>query len=120
MERARDLAKLSLKKNVSYFLLGIFFIYISNAIPKVPHTLPAPTPLPTHSHFLALVFQLISLKKKKNVSITSLYSRFSGPCRKGGGVCVKVRKQGLLYKTGLTHISTHRDGGCVLRACMGL
>jgi hypothetical protein len=37
------------------FLLGIFFIYISNAIPKVPQTLP-PTPLPTHSHFLALSF----------------------------------------------------------------
>jgi hypothetical protein len=35
------------------FLLGIFLIYISNAIPKVPHTLP-PTPLLTHSHFLAL------------------------------------------------------------------
>jgi hypothetical protein len=30
------------------FLLGIFLIYISNAIPKVPHTLPhSPThPLP--------------------------------------------------------------------------
>jgi hypothetical protein len=43
---------------IFYFLmllLGIFLIYISNAIPKVPHTLP-PTPLPTHSHFLALVF----------------------------------------------------------------
>jgi hypothetical protein len=25
--------------------LGIFFIYISNAIPKVPHTLPHPLPL---------------------------------------------------------------------------
>jgi hypothetical protein len=37
------------------FLLGIFLIYISNAIPKVPHTLP-PTPLPTHSHVLALTF----------------------------------------------------------------
>jgi hypothetical protein len=37
------------------FLLGIFLIYISKAIPKVPHTLP-PTPLPTHSHFLVLVF----------------------------------------------------------------
>jgi hypothetical protein len=35
----------------SFLKLGIFFIYISNAIPKVPHTLP-PTPLPTHSHFL--------------------------------------------------------------------
>jgi hypothetical protein len=28
------------------FLLGIFFIYISNAIPKVPHTLPPPLPYP--------------------------------------------------------------------------
>jgi hypothetical protein len=37
------------------FLLGIFFIHISSAIPKVPHTLP-PTPLPTLSHFLALAF----------------------------------------------------------------
>ena len=37
------------------FKLGIFFIYISSAIPKVPHTHPS-TPLPTHSHFLALVF----------------------------------------------------------------
>ena len=39
------------------FLIDIFFIYISNAILKVPYTLP---PLPcspfTHSHFLALVF----------------------------------------------------------------
>ena len=38
------------------FLLGIVFIYISNAIPKVPHTLPCPTLLPTRSHFLALAF----------------------------------------------------------------
>jgi hypothetical protein len=38
------------------FKLGIFFVYISNAIPKVPHTLSPPTPLPTHSHFLALEF----------------------------------------------------------------
>jgi hypothetical protein len=37
------------------YLFGIFFIYISNAIPKVTHNLP-PTPLPTHSHFLALAF----------------------------------------------------------------
>jgi hypothetical protein len=29
------------------FLLGIFLIYISNAIPKVPHTLPPPHS-PTH------------------------------------------------------------------------
>ena len=40
------------KKFFHTFLLGIFFIYISNAIPKVPHA--PPTPLPTHSHFLAL------------------------------------------------------------------
>jgi hypothetical protein len=38
------------------FLLDIFFIYISNAIPKVPYTLPRPSLLPTHSHFLALAF----------------------------------------------------------------
>jgi hypothetical protein len=30
------------------FLLDIFFIYISNAIPKVPYTLPPPC-YPTHS-----------------------------------------------------------------------
>ena len=29
----------------SFFLLGIYFTYISNAIPKVPHTLPHPLPL---------------------------------------------------------------------------
>jgi hypothetical protein len=29
-----------------FILLGIFFIYISSAIPKVPHTLPAPLPYP--------------------------------------------------------------------------
>jgi hypothetical protein len=40
----------------SIFLLDIFFIYISNAIPKVPYSLPCPAPLPTHSHFLALAF----------------------------------------------------------------
>jgi hypothetical protein len=28
------------------FLLGIYFIYISNAIPKVPHMLPYPLPPP--------------------------------------------------------------------------
>jgi hypothetical protein len=30
-----------------YFLLDIFFIYISNAIPKAPYTLPPPCS-PTH------------------------------------------------------------------------
>jgi hypothetical protein len=33
-----------------FYLLRIFLNDISNAIPKVPHTLP-PTSLPTHSHF---------------------------------------------------------------------
>ena len=41
---------------VLFFLLCIFLNYISNAIPKVSHSLPSPTPLPTHSHFLALAF----------------------------------------------------------------
>jgi hypothetical protein len=42
----------------NYILLGVFFIYISNAIPKVSHNLPPSphTPLPTNSHFLALAF----------------------------------------------------------------
>jgi hypothetical protein len=30
----------------SFLLLGIYFIYISSAIPKVPHTLPHPLPHP--------------------------------------------------------------------------
>jgi hypothetical protein len=38
-----------------FFLLHIFLNYISNAIPKVTHP-PTHTPLPTHSHFLALAF----------------------------------------------------------------
>jgi hypothetical protein len=42
-------------KETKFFLLCIFLNYISNAIPKIPHTL-SPTPIPTHSHFLALVF----------------------------------------------------------------
>jgi hypothetical protein len=49
--------RLNLRKLIFFFfkiLLDISFIYISNAILKVSYTLPAPTPLPTHSHFLAL------------------------------------------------------------------
>jgi hypothetical protein len=38
------------------YLLDIFFIYISNAIPKVPYTLSCPAPLHTNPHFLALAF----------------------------------------------------------------
>jgi hypothetical protein len=38
------------------FLLHIFLNYISNAIPKVPHTLPPPLPYPPIPIFLALAF----------------------------------------------------------------
>jgi hypothetical protein len=38
------------------FLLDIFFIYISNAIPKLPIPSPCHAPQPTHSRFLALAF----------------------------------------------------------------
>ena len=37
--------------SIDIFLLDIFFIYISNAIPKVPYTLPRPCS-PTHSLLL--------------------------------------------------------------------
>jgi hypothetical protein len=37
----------AVKSTYSFFLLDTFFIYISNAIPKVPYTLP-PTCSPTH------------------------------------------------------------------------
>jgi hypothetical protein len=33
-------------KDAEHFLLDIFFIYISNAILKVPYTLPPPRPAP--------------------------------------------------------------------------
>jgi hypothetical protein len=38
-----------------FILLGIFLVYIFNAIPKLPHTHPS-NPLPSHSPFLALAF----------------------------------------------------------------
>jgi hypothetical protein len=44
------------------FLLGIFLVYIFNAIPKVPHIHP-PNPLPTHSPFLALAFPCTGASK---------------------------------------------------------
>jgi hypothetical protein len=40
----------------SIFLLDIFFIYISNVIPKAPYTHHHPAPQLTHSWFLALAF----------------------------------------------------------------
>jgi hypothetical protein len=44
----------------------VFFIYISNAIPKVPHTLP------THSHFLALVFPCTEAYNVSSVPVLSI------------------------------------------------
>jgi hypothetical protein len=56
------------------FLLNIFFIYISSAIPKVPYTLPRPAPLPTHSHLLALAFPCTGAYKVCNTKGSSLPS----------------------------------------------
>jgi hypothetical protein len=50
----------------NYFLkLGIFFIYISNATPKVPQTHPS-TLLPSHSHFMTLAFPCTEAYKVSN------------------------------------------------------
>jgi hypothetical protein len=50
------------------FLLGIFLIYISNAIPKVPHTLPPQLP------YITLVFWDEPLKGiKELLSLLSLF-----------------------------------------------
>jgi hypothetical protein len=54
-----------------HFKLDIFLIYISNAIPKAPYTLPPPAPQPNHSHFLALAFPCTGaydLQKTKGLS----------------------------------------------------
>jgi hypothetical protein len=60
-EKRQDACSESQRIKAAYFLflfffkLGIFLVYISNAIPKVPHT-QTPQPLPTHSPFLSLEF----------------------------------------------------------------
>ena len=50
----------------SYFLLDIFFIYISNAIPKVSYTLPLPCfqtdPLPLPDPGIPLYWGIESLQ----------------------------------------------------------
>jgi hypothetical protein len=54
-----------------FFLLNIFFIYISNAIQKVPYTLPCPAPQPTYCCSLALAFTFsgtYNLRKTKGLS----------------------------------------------------
>jgi hypothetical protein len=60
------------QNKVISFLLDIFFIYISNAIPKAPYTPPCPAPQPTHFHFLALAFSCTGaydLCKTKGLSL---------------------------------------------------
>jgi hypothetical protein len=55
------------------FLLDIFFIYISNAIPKVPHTIPhtpRPAPLP--------IFLKVKLKDHLQPKFYRFSSRNSG------------------------------------------
>jgi hypothetical protein len=56
------LFQMNLPIALSFFLLGIFLVYIINAIPKVRYTHP-PNPLPTHSPFLALGFPCIGAYK---------------------------------------------------------
>jgi hypothetical protein len=67
------------------FLLDIFFIYISNAIPKVPYTLPMPC-FPTHPLLLSgpgvplywaykvckAIAKHMKLKKKEDQSVNTL------------------------------------------------
>jgi hypothetical protein len=48
---------------LSFFKLGIYFIYISNAISKVPHTLPQPLPHPLTPTALQ---RIITEKKQTN------------------------------------------------------
>jgi hypothetical protein len=52
-----------------YFLLDIFFIYISNAIPKVPYTLPLPCsptyPLPLLGPGIPLNWGILSLQNQE-------------------------------------------------------
>jgi hypothetical protein len=55
----------------SFFFLDIFFIYISNAIPKAPIPSPCPASQPTYSCFLALAFPCTGpydLRKTKDLS----------------------------------------------------
>jgi hypothetical protein len=54
------------------FLLGIFLIYVSNAIPKVPHTLPHLPCSPTHPlpHFGPGLAIYILGKEKSNTGET--------------------------------------------------
>jgi hypothetical protein len=54
-----------------FFKLGIYFIYISNAIPKVPHTLPHPLPYPptpTSSPWSSLVLRQIKFARPMGLS----------------------------------------------------
>jgi hypothetical protein len=56
----------------SFFKLGIFFIYISSAIPKVPHTLPPPSlpylPTPTSGTWRSPVLGHIKFARPMGLS----------------------------------------------------
>jgi hypothetical protein len=56
------------------FLLGIFLIYISNAIPKVPHTLPhTPLEKPSYLSFFFFICKICSdCGKEKDQEETEL------------------------------------------------
>ena len=67
-----------------FFFLDIFFIYISNAILKVPYNLPCPAPLPTHSLFLGLVFPCTgAYKVYKTKGPYPIVSEFGGRLQDG-------------------------------------
>jgi hypothetical protein len=59
------------------FLLHIFLNYISNAIPKVPHTL-SPTSLPIHSHFFQDgIFEFYQLPSKLMMCLFLIAEQYS-------------------------------------------
>jgi hypothetical protein len=61
-----------------FFLLGIYFIYISNAIPKVPHMLPHPLshpPTPTSWPFRSPVLRHIKFAQPMGLSFHSWLTR---------------------------------------------
>ena len=74
----------------SLFLLGIFLVYISNAIPKVPNS-HSPNPIPTHSPFLALAFPCkghVKFASPKGLSFQWWLTRPSVARDKSSGVLV--------------------------------
>jgi hypothetical protein len=85
----RDSDLLSFFFFFSFYLLHIFLNYISNAIPKVPHTLLPPTSLPTHSHFLALAFPCTGAYKERESPVVD---RAPAPSK-----CYRISKSEPIY-----------------------